>query len=609
MSFSHWPALLCRRPLLFLAAAAAVILFSACLSSAHSCPFSSPATDLGLHDHDHDHHHGHHDHRDHHEHHDVEIRQRSRLPEEVAEEEDLKLEGSGHHHHHHSHGDDLEMTSMGIWLQSMGCSLLVSLASLVCLILLPVFFLQGKPSKMMVDALAVFGAGAMLGDAFLHQLPHAFGGEHSHSHDHHSSDLHDHHVGHGHSHSHSLKDLSVGLSVLSGIVLFLLVEKVVRYVEEVSGERNRLHHHHHKRHQKAKVDENGCADGANSVNNEIKGNDKLDWWEERKLVDGKWDDNMTNGKHTERKIQLRKRSTSGNVTDAEYPNADNLSVTKNLSLKEKGSSSSASSFVFGYLNLFSDGIHNFTDGMALGSAFLLYGSVGGWSRTLFLLAHELPQEIGDFGILVRSGFTVSKALFFNFLSALMALAGTALALILGKDPGQSSLIEGFTAGGFIYIAVAGVLPEMNTGSTTVKSTVIQLASLVLGMTVALCIITSKELGDVLRSLGQNPTEAELRDMISVVDVDQNGVIDFPEFLHMMAHKMKDPDSEEELREAFKFIDKDQNGFISAAELRQVMINLGEKVTDEEVDEMMRMADIDGDGQVNYEEFVKLMLAI
>ncbi|CAL5430311.1 unnamed protein product [Camellia sinensis] len=112
-----------------------------------------------------------------------------------------------------------------------------------------------------------------------------------------------------------------------------------------------------------------------------------------------------------------------------------------------------------------DDDHNFTDGMALGSAFLLYGSVGGWSRNLFLLAHELPQEIGDFGILVRSNFSVSKALFFNFLSALVALAGTALALVMGQDPGQSSLIEGFTAGGFVYIAVAGVLAEMNNGSS------------------------------------------------------------------------------------------------------------------------------------------------
>ena len=69
---------------------------------------------------------------------------------------------------------------------------------------------------------------------------------------------------------------------------------------------------------------------------------------------------------------------------------------------------------------------------------------------------------------------------------------------------------------------------------------------------------------------------------------------------MMARKMKDADTDEELREAFKVFDKDGNGFISAAELRHVMTNLGEKLTDEEVDEMIREADIDGDGQVNYE---------
>jgi len=181
-------------------------------------------------------------------------------------------------------------------------------------------------------------------------------------------------------------------------------------------------------------------------------------------------------------------------------------------------------------------------------------------------------------------------------------------------------------------------------------------------------ITTKELGTVMRSLGQNPTEAELQDMINEVDADGNGTIDFPEFLTLMARKMKDTDSEEEILEAFKVslcktrlfswvwmivqvFDKDGNGFISAAELRHVMTNLGEKLTDEEVsipsaflawfmkvshlnayllldlqvDEMIREADIDGnelkrlsnawshvraigDGQINYEEFVKMMMA-
>ncbi len=68
----------------------------------------------------------------------------------------------------------------------------------------------------------------------------------------------------------------------------------------------------------------------------------------------------------------------------------------------------------------------------------------------------------------------------------------------------------------------------------------------------------------------------------------------------MARKIQDTDTEEEIREAFKVFDKDNNGFISAAELRHVMTNLGEKLTEEEVEEMIREADVDGDGQINYE---------
>ncbi|CAL9171542.1 unnamed protein product [Musa hybrid cultivar] len=464
-----------------------IVLAAASVGHSSSCPFS-PAVDLDDHhhhhhdhDHDHDHHCGHHHHHDRH----GEIRG-SKLPEELAEEEDLMmLDGLDHHHHHehhhhHFHGDQHnELSPAGVWVRAMGCSLLVSMASLICLIILPVIFLQGKPSKAVVDSLAVFGAGAMLGDAFLHQLPHAFGGKHSHVHEH-----HDHHQEHGHSHSHSLEDLSVGLSVLIGIVLFFLVEKVVRYVEDNSRKRAydvvHGHHHHHKHHHKSK-DENENHEESNPKGNSQK---------ERKLDKEPSDDDSngteTNKNHTKHESLLRKRAnTSGaSIASVKDSNASNDSASQQSSDDE---TDPQSNLVFGYLNLFSDGVHNFTDGMALGSAFLLHGSVGGWSRTLFLLAHELPQEVGDFGILVRSGFSAPKALFFNFLSALAALAGTALALFLGKDPGQSSLIEGFTAGGFIYIAVAGVLPEMHDGKTTFGGTIVQLTSLILGVAVALCI--------------------------------------------------------------------------------------------------------------------------
>jgi len=119
-------------------------------------------------------------------------------------------------------------------------------------------------------------------------------------------------------------------------------------------------------------------------------------------------------------------------------------------------------------------------------------------------------------------------------------------------------------------------------------------------------ITTQELGTVMKSLGQNPCESDLQDMINEVDVDGNGTIDFTEFLDMMTKHMKETDNEQELREAFKVFDTDGSGKISSGELKKVMHNLGEKLTDEEIAEMIREADADGDGEVDYNEFVKMM---
>ncbi|XP_008389136.2 IAA-alanine resistance protein 1-like isoform X1 [Malus domestica] len=453
------------------------------------------------HAHHHDHGHGHssgHSHSHGHGHQEERLLATSKLPEELAEEEDMKLYGFEFHQHVHGHDHEHfgapQLSVLGIssklclWIHSLGCSLLVSMASLICLIILPVIFVQGKPSKAVVDSLALFGAGAMLGDAFLHQLPHAFGGGHSDSHDHHEGHSHSHL--HEHSHSHSLDDLSVGLSILAGIVLFLLVEKTVRYVEENSGGTNAWshghhHHHHHKKSKKLK-DDNDSHDDLQSESSNGKDGRKLTKSSDGEVTADGLNDSLI--ENTQQDSHIRKRNTrTGGSDDKQHVHAANDSTPEAKSAKGE-TTRSPSNLVFGYLNLFSDGVHNFTDGMALGSAFLLHGSVGGWSRTLFLLAHEIPQEVGDFGILVRSGFSVSKALFFNFLSALVALLGTAVALILGQNAGQSSLIEGFTAGGFIYIAVAGVLAEMNNnGGSSLKSTALQLTALILGIGVALCI--------------------------------------------------------------------------------------------------------------------------
>ena len=99
-------------------------------------------------------------------------------------------------------------------------------------------------------------------------------------------------------------------------------------------------------------------------------------------------------------------------------------------------------------------------------------------------------------------------------------------------------------------------------------------------------ITTKELGTVMRSLGQIPSEETLNQMIQEVDKDGSGTIDFKEFLGLMEQKLRENDTEEELIEAFRVFDRDGKGYISAQELKFVMISAGEKIENEEIDELI-----------------------
>eukprot|EP00928_Gymnodinium_smaydae_P094552 TRINITY_DN7959_c1_g1_i2.p1 TRINITY_DN7959_c1_g1~~TRINITY_DN7959_c1_g1_i2.p1 ORF type:complete len:154 (-),score=43.08 TRINITY_DN7959_c1_g1_i2:65-526(-) len=115
-------------------------------------------------------------------------------------------------------------------------------------------------------------------------------------------------------------------------------------------------------------------------------------------------------------------------------------------------------------------------------------------------------------------------------------------------------------------------------------------------------IATTELGPLMRSLGQLPTDKELQDMCNEVDPDALGLIPLNDFLGLMARSMRAAWTEMELMEVFNVIDQDGGGFISASELRHVMTNFGEKLSNDEVDQMIREADKDQEGQISREEF-------
>ena len=137
---------------------------------------------------------------------------------------------------------------------------------------------------------------------------------------------------------------------------------------------------------------------------------------------------------------------------------------------------------FAYLNLIGDAFHNLIDGIAIASSYLI-SIPAGIATTIAVLFHEIPQEIGDFGILIHGGFSKAKALFLNFITALTAILGAIIALLIGNYVENLTLyLIPIAAGNLIYIAASDLIPELHK-EFTIKSSIIQLITFILGILV------------------------------------------------------------------------------------------------------------------------------
>ncbi len=134
----------------------------------------------------------------------------------------------------------------------------------------------------------------------------------------------------------------------------------------------------------------------------------------------------------------------------------------------------------GYLILVSDSVHNLIDGVIIGASYFVSIEVG-IATTIAVILHEIPQEIGDFGVLLHSGFSKMKALFFNFISALFAIVGVVFVMSL-QDAANivSSIVIPLAAGGFLYIAGSDLVPELHK-TTKISHSLLQLIAIVVGV--------------------------------------------------------------------------------------------------------------------------------
>lgn len=267
-----------------------------------------------------------------------------------------------------------------------------------------------------------FASGGLLGDAFLHLIPHAINPhshhgddahDHGHHHHHHGEHSHGEHGTHDHGH-----DMTIGLWVLGGIITFLSVEKVVRLLKGGHG-------HSH-----------GPAP---------------------KPVDKKVSEKKVDAKSTSAKD---KKEKANQVAEKHEEDEEDINVS-------------------GYLNLAADFTHNFTDGLAIGASYLAGNSVG-VITTFTILLHEVPHEIGDFAILIKSGCSKRKAMALQLVTAVGALAGTVIALS-GTSGEAAPWVLPFTAGGFIYIATVSVLPELLEESTKLGQSLKEITALLVGV--------------------------------------------------------------------------------------------------------------------------------
>jgi zinc and cadmium transporter len=134
----------------------------------------------------------------------------------------------------------------------------------------------------------------------------------------------------------------------------------------------------------------------------------------------------------------------------------------------------------GPMNLVGDGFHNIIDGILIGASFLVSPTLG-LATTVAVVLHEIPQEMGDFAVLLHSGYNVKKALIYNLLSGLMAIIGAVLILIVGQSVvAITNFMIPLAAGGFLYIALSDLVPELHK-ETKKSTTALQVVAILFGI--------------------------------------------------------------------------------------------------------------------------------
>ncbi|CAK6949363.1 zinc transporter ZIP4 [Scomber scombrus] len=295
-----------------------------------------------------------------------------------------------------------ELTKTERYLYATLANVVITLASMFGIVVLLCTSCT-KLFQLCIQFCISLAVGSLTGDALLHLLP-MFLGLHVHSAD---SSRHSHH-----SHEEETPDYIYKMLVLmAGIYYFYLMETIFSLIT------HKENHHHHQHHHGEESDPHHCDHGR-----------VLEMYQQER----------------------KQKDKSQSASKADLVGCENNENPKELTREQR---------LLPYMITIGDGIHNFADGLAMGAAFSLSWK-SGLSTSLAVLCHELPHELGDFAILLHSGVSVRKALLLNLGSAMTSFIGLYVALSIATDLAAKQWIAAITAGLFLYVGLADMLPTM-----------------------------------------------------------------------------------------------------------------------------------------------------
>ncbi|XP_029672303.1 zinc transporter foi isoform X2 [Formica exsecta] len=408
--------------------------------------------------------------------------------------------------------EDSARNTLKVWVYSTASIFIISLSGLLGVAVIPI--MKKNYYHHVLQFLVALAVGTLTGDALIHLLPHAMMPPHHHEHDeHHDHDDHYHHHEESntllinHVEQHSL-NMWKGLVAMVGLVIFFFTEKAliilaewrkrrqrrnklptrVRVMRESDGPNSNVvgeklckhkyssypycygeiasetqdnHHNCQINHERPPIieEEKPLTSNCNStkITNDMEKKPKDDW---------RLDDSIVNN---------AKKNADG--ANASLNESESYTVIlREHETKHHGHSHShghvhsapESMSSVAWMVVMGDGLHNFTDGMAIGAAFSA-NIAGGFSTAIAVLCHELPHELGDFAVLLRAGMSTKQAVFYNVLSSVLCLFGMIFGVSLGNTPAATSWIFAAAAGIFIYIALVDMIPELSSSHSAESS--------------------------------------------------------------------------------------------------------------------------------------------